>query len=149
MDTGIYYGFRLFNFASGKPELTENDFYCKGYIHNEYVVINPTQDKLLPMGVKLPSSALGNTLNPANIVVKMVCNESEDEYTIATNIADWVQTDADDGVYINYLAAYIFTSAVPINPGKYHLIISIVGMGATYSFYSDTFILKRYIPATT
>lgn len=148
MDTGLYYGLRLFDYAEGKPELTENDFYCEGYIHKEYVVLNPSADKLLPMGVKLPSSASGNTLVPANIIVKMVCHDSEDEYTIVTNTSDWVQTDVG-GTYIHYLAVNTFTSAVPIPPGKYHLVISNVVMDVAYSFYTDTFILKRYIPATT
>lgn len=147
MDTGLYYGLRLFEWATGKPELSNNDFYCKDYDHREYVCTDPDNPKILPFGFLLPVAALGNTFNTATVQVVMVCSETGESEDIQTDPTDWIQTNDDNGVYIHYKAnSNVSAATEDIPPAVYHLEINNIVMGATiYRYYSDSFVLKHKI----
>lgn len=147
MDTGLYYGLRLFEWDADKPELSNNDFYCKDYDHREYVCTDPDHARLLAMGFLLPASALGETFSAATVQVVLVCTETGESEVVDTESADWVQTDVDDGVYVHYKALNDVSAATEDIPvGIYHIEVNNVVMGGTtYRFYSDSFVLKHKI----
>ena len=145
MDTGLYHGLRFFDWDANKKELTDNDFYCKDYDHSEYIILDPDSDRLLPFGFKLPASALGSTLNAALIEMFLVCQSSGASQQITFDPSDWVQTDTADAVYVHYRALNAFGTAVDIKPGIYHLVVDKIGLDGDYRFYSDTFILRKYV----
>ena len=148
MDTGLYHGLRFYEWNEDKPELTDNDFYCKDYEHTEYInmpVVSGTYGGLVPFGFKLPASALGNSFDANAIVGKIICKKTGEESTLSFDPADWHRTDTADAVYIHYLALQPFGATPSISPGLYHIDINNVVLDVTYRFYSDTFILRKYV----
>ena len=145
MDTGLYHALRFYEWNEDKPELTDNDFYCKDYEHTEYIILDPSNNRLLPFGFKLPASALGSSFNANVITGKIICKNTGAEQTLVFAPADWVRTDTADAVYIHYTALEQFAATTKLTPGIYHIEINNVVLDQTYRFYSDNFILKRYI----
>lgn len=141
METGIYYALRFFDWHADKPELTDNNFYCRHYTHNEYVCMYG-ENKLLPFGVKVGAAYIGETFNPATVDMKFICHESGGEIGITPALSGWVQTDVEDGVCIHYTAEDDFTPDDPIPFGIYHIELEFTLGATTHKFYSDTF---RYI----
>lgn len=145
METGLYYGLRMFDAAAGEPELTENNFYCREYRHNEYIYLPSTMNKLLPFGMMFPGSAIGSLFDTGTVSAVFVCHETGDDFDISIASGDWIQTDTDDAVYLHNKAELAFTPTEPIPYGKYHIEMSLTLNGVVYSYYSDTFL---YVPAS-
>lgn len=145
MATGLFQPFRIYDWAADKPELSNNDFYCRDYDHDEYIVLPPDATKLLPFVIIFKAANPDFVPNYASTTFKLVCSESGVAKAITLNPNDF--TTEINGVdrYIFYSAATAFTSGVKIPAGRYHLLIEKLKLGVDYAFYSETFIFKRFI----
>jgi len=146
METGLYLPLRMYNNAEGKPELTDNDFYCKDYDHHEYLNLDPDENKILPFCVVLSSDALGEPY--VSNTATLISLEDGSEYEITLADSDFVEETVGSEVYIFYKGVVAFTSTESIPCGRYHLELKIQLTFKDYNFYSDTFLLnKSYNPA--
>ena len=145
MQTGLMYPFRFFDAATGEPELSDNTFYCKDYIHEEYINMSLTQQRLLPFGFRFTGAAAAATFNSATVSASIVCNKSGGTVSITLSGADWVQEDYNDARYVMNKGLTAFTVASKVLPGIYHIRISFQMGVATFHFYSDSFKLNRVL----
>ena len=140
MDTGLYYGIRMFEHShvSDKPELSSNRDECREYIHNEYVVVN--SNSLLPFGVMLVGE--GYSITPSSMALFLVCGEEKIE--VAPEPTDWLISTYNGNTYVNFIAQNPVHTEQNIGVGIYHLELDI-NVGTGMKFYSDLFYLSSFV----
>lgn len=145
MDTGLYFGIRFFDGNTGEPELTDNRDECLEYLHSEYVNTAPDSNRLLPFAVMIPGTGLNVALH--TISLKVVVDE-DTEINVGTNPSDWITEEYNGYTYVFYKALGLIYADEDIPCGSYYLRMTIMtGTKPGNSFYSDRFIIPRFIEA--
>jgi hypothetical protein len=147
MGTGIFAPLRMYDYADDFPELSAYTFYCKDYIHSEFIVLPPSSAKLLPFAVFFPNANPTLDLDITAMKAYFVCLE-DTENMIQVNLDPNNFTKVIEGndTYVFYSAATAFTAADDIPPSNYFLYIEKLKLGVDYKFYSEAFVSKRFIP---
>jgi hypothetical protein len=145
MATGLFQPFRIYDMATGLPELSNNDFYCRDYDHDEYIVLPTTANKLLPFVIVFKAANPLLTPSFTGTTFKFVCPETGVSKAITVSFGDFTSEVVGGDRYLFFSAATAFTSSVSIPAGRYYLLIENITVGTAYSFYSETFFSKRNI----
>jgi hypothetical protein len=148
MATGLFQPLRLYEYSATKPELSNNDFYCKDYDHDEYIVLPSTANKLLPFIIVFKAANPALSFVFTSTAFKLVCSGDGSETEITVDTDDFTDETNGSDRFLIYSAATAFTAAEEIKPGRYHLVIEDITFGTNYSYYSDTFIIKQFINGT-
>jgi len=148
--SGLFLPFRLYDFVSGKPELSNNTFYCKEYDHIEYFSFDLGSMRLPPFIIHFDLDTPGShTLDVSSSVFTLVCTETgETVATLTVETADFTMVVDGNDVYAVYNPLNDFTLSDDVDMGVYHLLISDVSLDRSYDFYSDSFVIKEYINGT-
>jgi hypothetical protein len=147
MATGIFAPLRIYDFETDFPELSAHTFYCKDYVHSEFIVLPSSSAKLLPFAVLFPNANPALDLDVTVMKAYFVCLEDiENMIQVNLDPNNFAKVIEGNDTYVFYNAATVFTAADDIPPANYFLYIEKLKLGIDYKFYSEAFVSKRFIP---